>query len=140
MAQSGLEHIDTYSPFLVESLRGKYNGQNPIILVTRKITASMPNIPAIMPLIRPVKYRPATIATIQSQNDQIGVINGDGMIILAWGLSGESITKGAALVAADGGYVQLKATQGGTAEIIATAEETVSVSDTTTRVLVRSRI
>lgn len=85
-------------------------------------------------------YRPATIATIHRINDQIGVINGDGVILLAWGLSGETILKGSQLVAADGGYVQLLATQGGTAEIVATAEESVTVSDTTTRVLVRSRI
>jgi hypothetical protein len=85
-------------------------------------------------------YRPATISTIHLINDQTDIINGSGVILLAWLLSGETVTKGARLVSADGGYVQALATQGGTALVTSLAEESVASTDTTTRILVRSLI
>jgi hypothetical protein len=85
-------------------------------------------------------YRPATISTIQVVNDQVDIVNGSGIIVLAWLLSGETVTKGAILVSADGGFVQAKATQGGTAELCGIAEESVAATDDCTRILVRSTI
>jgi len=86
------------------------------------------------------KYRPANISTIQEANDQIDIINGSGIIVLAWLLSGETVTKGAQLVSADGGYVQAYATGGSDDLITSLAEESVASTDTTTRILVRSLI
>jgi hypothetical protein len=85
-------------------------------------------------------YRPATISTIQVINDKIDIINGPGIIVLAWLLSGETVTKGAQLVSADGGFVQAYATGGSNDLITSLAEESVASTDATTRILVRSLI
>ena len=82
------------------------------------------------------KYRPATISTIHLVNDQTDIVNGSGIIVLAWLLSGETTTKGCKVYPAAGGYVQV----GVYGSICGIAEESVASSDTTTRVLVRSTI
>ena len=81
-------------------------------------------------------YRPATISTIHLINDQTDIINGSGIIVLAWLLSGETTTKGCKIYPAAGGYVQV----GAYGDITGIAEESIASTDTTTRVLVRSLI
>lgn len=49
------------------------------------------------------KYRPATVDTIYLINDQIGVINGPGIILNARLANGQNVTKGARLSAAANG-------------------------------------
>ena len=82
------------------------------------------------------KYRPATISTIHLVNDQTDIVDGSGIIVLAWLLSGETTTKGCKIYPAAGGYVQV----GAYGDITGIAEESVASTDTTTRVLVRSLI
>ena len=81
-------------------------------------------------------YRPATISTIHLINDQTDIVNGSGIIVLAWLLSGETTTKGCKIYPAAGGYVQV----GAYGDITGIAEESIASTDTTTRVLIRSLI
>ena len=64
------------------------------------------------------KYRPATISTIHLINDQTDIVNGSGIIVFAWLLSGETVVKGSRLVAAAGGFVQLYATAATAGELL----------------------
>lgn len=82
------------------------------------------------------KYRPATIATLHAADDQVGVINGPGIIVLAKLNQGANVTKGALLTdAADGG---LSGGTAGTHHIYAIAEESVDASAAAANILVRS--
>lgn len=84
------------------------------------------------------KYRPATVDTIYAQNDQIGVINGPGIILLGSLASGQNVTKGARLMVTSAG--QLSGGTVGTNEIVAIAEESVDASAGAADILVRSLI
>jgi hypothetical protein len=85
-------------------------------------------------------WRPANISTIHVQNDQTQIINGSGIILLAWLLSGETVVKGSRLIAADGGYVQLYATGVAASLTVGIAEESIVSDSATCRLLVRSLI
>jgi hypothetical protein len=85
-------------------------------------------------------YRPINISTIHLINDQTQIINGSGIILLAWLLSGETVVKGSRLIAADGGFVQLYATGVAASLTVGIAEESVAATDDCTRILVRSLI
>lgn len=82
------------------------------------------------------KYRPATIDTIQLVNDQIGVINGPGIILLARLAIGANVTKGALLT--DAALGDLSGGTAGTHHIYAIAEESVDASAAAADILVRS--
>ena len=84
------------------------------------------------------KYRPATIETIYQTNDQIAVINGPGIILLACLESGQTVDKGSRLCAGDSG--ELSGGVVGTDEIVAIAEESMASTTAGTRILVRSLI
>jgi len=82
------------------------------------------------------KYRPATISTIHLINDQTDIVNGAGIGVLAWLLSGETTTKGCKVYPAAGGFVQV----GAYGSICGIAEESQAATTLTQRVLVRSTI
>lgn len=82
------------------------------------------------------KYRPATIDTIYVVNDQIGVINGPGIILLARLAIGANVTKGALLT--DAALGDLSGGTAGTHHIYAIAEESVDASAAAADILVRS--
>lgn len=84
------------------------------------------------------KYRPSTVDTIYSANDQIAVINGPGIILVGSLASGQNVTKGARLMAAAAG--ELSGGTVGTNEIVAIAEESVDASGGAADILVRSLI
>ena len=85
-------------------------------------------------------YRPINISTIHVIADQTQIIDGSGIILLAWLLSGETVVKGSRLIAAAGGFVQLYATGGGADLTAGIAEEKGAATDAVTRLLVRSLI
>lgn len=82
------------------------------------------------------KYRPATIATIQVQNDQVAIINGPGIILMARLAIGANVTKGAHLT--DAALGDLTGGTAGTHMIYAIAEESVDASAAAANILVRS--
>lgn len=84
------------------------------------------------------KYRPDTVDTVYSADDQIAVINGPGIILVGSLASGQSVTKGARLMAAAAG--ELSGGTVGTNEIVAIAEETMDASAGAKDILVRSLI
>ena len=51
----GFDRLDQASFFFVESLKGRYKGQNPIALVARKMTAKRPRMMATVPEMESVK-------------------------------------------------------------------------------------
>ena len=85
-------------------------------------------------------YRPINISTIHVIADQTQIIDGSGIILLAWLLSGETVVKGSRLAAAAGGFVQLYATAVAGVLTVGIAEESVAATDDCTRLLVRSLI
>ena len=87
------------------------------------------------------KYRPATITTIQVVNDQVGIINGPGIQLLACLAPGCTVTKGTPLMSASLG--QLSVGVAGTNDIVASAEESITTTGHITAyqpIVVRSRI
>ena len=84
------------------------------------------------------KYRPATISTIYTQNDQIAVVNGPGIIVRASLKSGQTVDKGTRLMASANG--ELSGGTVGTHEIVAIAEESVASVAAGTAIMVRSLI
>ena len=85
------------------------------------------------------KYRPATIDTIYVINDQVTVVNGPGIILLAFLELGADIDKGDYLTCgALGGLTG--AVLGSTSKIVAIAEETDATSAGGVDLLVRSLI
>jgi hypothetical protein len=85
------------------------------------------------------KYRPATIDTIYVVNDQIGAINGPGIILVARLLSGQTVAKHDRLCAT-GAAGHLSGAVVGTDEIVAIAEESKASTAALTKILVRSLI
>lgn len=83
-------------------------------------------------------YRPATIDTIYEANDQIGAVNGSGIIVYGYLLSGQTVAKHDRLMAAAAGH--LSGGVVGTNEIVAIAEESKASTAALTRILVRSLI
>lgn len=83
-------------------------------------------------------YRPATIDTIYEANDQIAAINGSGIIVYGYLLSGQTVAKHDRLMAAADGH--LSGGVVGTNEIVAIAEESKASTAALTRILVRSLI
>lgn len=83
-------------------------------------------------------YRPATISTIYTANDQIAVINGNGIILLGSLASGQTVDKGSRLMAAANG--ELSGATIGTHEVVAIAEESMASTAAGTAILVRSLI
>jgi hypothetical protein len=86
----------------------------------------------------PKKYRPATKETIYVTSDQIAVINGPGVVLLACLQSGQTVDKGSRLKAGDNG--ELSGGTVGTDEIVAIAEQSVASTTAGTRIIVRSLI
>lgn len=84
------------------------------------------------------KYRPATVDTIYTADDQIAVINGPGIILVGSLAEGADITKGQLLKAVAAG--QLSGGVMGTDHIVAIAEESVDASAAAKDCLVRSLI
>lgn len=83
-------------------------------------------------------YRPATIDTIYEANDQIAAINGSGIIVYGYLLSGQTVAKHDRLMVAEAGH--LSGGVVGTNEIVAIAEESKASTAALTRILVRSLI
>ena len=81
------------------------------------------------------KYRPATVDTIYSDDDQIAVLKGGGFGIVARLASGQNVTKGALLYGFTG---ELSAGTAGTHHIVAIAEESVDASSAAADIMVRS--
>ena len=84
------------------------------------------------------KFRPATISTIYTANDQITVVNGPGIIVRASLASGQTVDKGSRLMAAANG--ELSGGTVGTHEIVAIAEQSVASTAAGTVIMVRSLI
>jgi len=85
------------------------------------------------------KYRPATISTIYVINDQADVFYGPGVVFIATLAGGVTAVPGTLLTGAPAGC--LSGGAAGTDDIVATAEEAVTTTGTTTGAcLVRSRI
>ena len=82
------------------------------------------------------KYRPATIDTLHAADDQVGIINGPGIILLARLAIGANVTKGAHLT--DAALGDLSGGTAGTHQIYAIAEESVDASAAAADILVRS--
>jgi len=51
LAANGPSYLPSGAGFFVDSLKGRYKGQKPIALVTRKITANRPSTIAAIPEI-----------------------------------------------------------------------------------------
>lgn len=84
------------------------------------------------------KYRPATVDTIYSADDQATVINGSGIIVVASLGFPATVTKGERLTSSAAGEV----TPGtaGTDDIVAIAEEAKTTTSASADILVRSLI
>ena len=81
------------------------------------------------------KYRPVTAGTIYAQNDQIAVINGPGIVLLASVISGSAAVKGILLKGGAAGQLDVA---GATDAAVAVAEESVTGGAGGSRIMVRS--
>lgn len=86
----------------------------------------------------PLKYRKSSRSTIYEANDQIAVVNGPGIIVVASLASGQTVDKGTRLMAAADG--ELSGATVGTHEVVAIAERSVASTAAGTAILVRSLI
>lgn len=84
------------------------------------------------------KYRPALVTTIYQANDQIGVIYGNGIVLVGSLASGQTVDKGTRLMADANG--ELSGATVGTHEVVAIAEMSVASTAAGTKILVRSMI
>jgi hypothetical protein len=84
------------------------------------------------------KYRKSARATIYEANDQIAVVNGPGILVVASLASGQTVDKGTRLMASAAG--ELSGGTVGTHEIVAIAERSVASTAPGTAILVRSLI
>lgn len=84
------------------------------------------------------KYRPATVDTIYAQNDQVAVLSGPGMVLVASLAVGAVVTKGALLEPVAAG--ELSGGTVGTHQFVAIAEEAKDADVTAQDIIVRSLI
>ena len=84
------------------------------------------------------KYRPATVDTIYTVNDQIAVVNGPGILIVGNLTKGQNVDKGTRLMADASG--NLSGGTVGTHEIVAIAEQSVDATSADADIIVRSLI
>jgi hypothetical protein len=86
----------------------------------------------------PKKYRPATISTIYTVNDKVAQVNGPGIKVRAFLLSGQTVTEGTHLMVAAAGH--LSGATIGTHGVIAIAAESKASTAALTVIMVRSLI